>query len=38
VNPGSPGGHTTMTATYYAVTGTLKPVDSFILTRPRSDS
>lgn len=38
VNPGSPGGHTTMTATYYAVTDTLKPVDSFILTRPRSDS
>ncbi|MBY8861758.1 metallophosphoesterase family protein [Nocardia sp. CA2R105] len=40
VDPGKPGGNTTMKATYYALTGptnTLKVVDHFTLTRPRSD-
>ncbi|MBO0854805.1 MAG: metallophosphoesterase family protein [Nocardia sp.] len=40
VDPGKPGGNTTITATYYALTGPasdLKPVDTFTLTRPRSD-
>lgn len=41
VDPGVPGGHTSIAATYYAVTGPLAdvtPVDKFILTRPRTDS
>ncbi|WP_153412002.1 purple acid phosphatase family protein [Nocardia macrotermitis] len=40
VDPGTPGGNTTIKATYYALTGptnTLKVVDHFTLTRPRSD-
>ncbi|MFE2996773.1 fibronectin type III domain-containing protein [Nocardia sp. NPDC059246] len=38
VDPGSPGGHTTITATYYALVGPRSeptPVDTFTLTRPR---
>ncbi|MEV5650155.1 metallophosphoesterase family protein [Nocardia sp. NPDC052254] len=40
VDPGRPGGDTTITATYFALDsgpGEWKPVDSFTLTRPRSD-
>ncbi|MFD2081587.1 3',5'-cyclic AMP phosphodiesterase CpdA [Actinopolymorpha cephalotaxi] len=40
VDPGRPGGHTTIKVTYNAVTGpygTTTPVDSFTLTRPRKD-
>ncbi|MGF6880988.1 3',5'-cyclic AMP phosphodiesterase CpdA [Nocardia sp. GAS34] len=40
VDPGHPGGNTTITATYYALTGPtsdLTVVDKFTLTRPRSD-
>lgn len=40
VDPGKPGGNTTMKATYYALTGptsALKVVDHFTLTRPRAD-
>ncbi|WP_327142215.1 purple acid phosphatase family protein [Nocardia sp. NBC_01327] len=40
VDPGTPGGNTTITATYYALTGPtsdLKAIDKFTLTRPRSD-
>ncbi|MEU6561939.1 purple acid phosphatase family protein [Nocardia nova] len=40
VDPGTPGGHTTITATYFALgdgPGEWKPVDAFTLTRPRSD-
>ncbi|MCX4098692.1 purple acid phosphatase family protein [Nocardia sp. alder85J] len=40
VDPGKPGGNTTITGTYYALTGPtseLKVVDKFTLTRPRSD-
>jgi 3',5'-cyclic AMP phosphodiesterase CpdA len=40
VDPGHPGGNTTITATYYGLTGPtgdLKVVDTFTLTRPRSD-
>ena len=38
VDPGKPGGNTTITVTYYAVTGpygSVTPVDHFTLTRPR---
>ncbi|WAL69291.1 metallophosphoesterase family protein [Amycolatopsis cynarae] len=38
VDPGRPGGNTTMTVTYHAVTGpygTTTPIDQFTLTRPR---
>ncbi|MGW5112072.1 hypothetical protein [Nocardia sp. NPDC004123] len=38
VDPGSPGGHTTITATYYALVGPRSeptPVDTFTPTRPR---
>ena len=41
VDPGHPGGTTSMAATYYAVNGLLGapvPVDRFTLTRPRRDS
>jgi 3',5'-cyclic AMP phosphodiesterase CpdA len=41
VDPGVPGGLTSMAATYYAVGGLLGaavPVDKFTLTRPRRDS
>jgi len=41
VDPGVPGGHTTIAATYYAVNGLFGatvPVDKFTLTRPRRDS
>ncbi|MQY25624.1 purple acid phosphatase family protein [Nocardia aurantia] len=41
VDPGKPGGHTTITGTYYALTGPtseLKTVDKFTLTRPRADN
>jgi 3',5'-cyclic AMP phosphodiesterase CpdA len=38
VDPGRPGGNTSIAVTYYAVSGaTLTPVDSFTLTRPRRD-
>ncbi|MBO2458298.1 hypothetical protein [Actinomadura violacea] len=40
VDPGRPGGKTTMNVTYYAVTGpggATKPVDTFVLERPRND-
>ncbi|MBF6064544.1 metallophosphoesterase family protein [Nocardia terpenica] len=40
VDPGHPGGNTTIKATYYALVGPtseLKVVDSFTLTRPRAD-
>lgn len=40
VDPGQPGGNTTISGTYYALTGPtseLKAVDTFTLTRPRSD-
>ncbi|NKY86337.1 purple acid phosphatase family protein [Nocardia veterana] len=39
VDPGTPGGNTTISATYYALNGPgeLKVVDAFTLTRPRSD-
>ncbi|RJO75358.1 metallophosphoesterase family protein [Nocardia panacis] len=40
VDPGRPGGQTTITGTYYALTGPtseLKVIDRFTLTRPRSD-
>ncbi|MFC7751909.1 purple acid phosphatase family protein [Tsukamurella soli] len=38
VDPGSPGGHTTIKGSYHAVVGAgTKVVDSFTLTRPRSD-
>ena len=40
VDPGPPGGNTSMAATYYAVNGPfgeMKPVDTFTLTRPRTD-
>ncbi|WP_019928352.1 fibronectin type III domain-containing protein [Nocardia sp. BMG111209] len=40
VDPGKPGGNTTITGTYYALTGPtseLKIVDKFTLTRPRTD-
>ncbi|MFE2999223.1 fibronectin type III domain-containing protein [Nocardia sp. NPDC059246] len=40
VDPGQPGGNTTITGTYYALTGPtsdLKAIDTFTLTRPRSD-
>lgn len=40
VDPGQPGGNTTITGTYYALTGPtseLKAVDTFTLTRPRTD-
>jgi hypothetical protein len=38
VDPGQPGGNTSMAATYYAVNGPfgeVTPVDKFVLTRPR---
>lgn len=41
VDPGKPGGNTTIAATYYALTGhdsTPTPIDTFTLTRPRSDA
>jgi hypothetical protein len=41
VDPGPPGGNTTIKATHYAVTGPfggLKVVDQFTLTRPRGDA
>ncbi len=41
VDPGQPGGHTSMAATYYAVDGpfgAVTPVDQFTLTRPRRDA
>jgi 3',5'-cyclic AMP phosphodiesterase CpdA len=41
VDPGQPGGMTTMAATYFAVNGPfgmVTPVDKFTLTRPRRDS
>ncbi len=41
VDPGTPGGATSIAATYYALNGFLGasvPVDSFTLTRPRRDS
>jgi 3',5'-cyclic AMP phosphodiesterase CpdA len=41
VDPGLPGGHTSMAATYYAVDGpfgAVTPVDQFTLTRPRRDA
>jgi 3',5'-cyclic AMP phosphodiesterase CpdA len=41
VDPGRPGGATSMTATYYAVHGPFGeawPVDEFTLTRPRRDT
>ena len=41
VDPGQPGGRTSMAATYYAVNGPVRrgtiPVDKFTLTRPRRD-
>jgi hypothetical protein len=40
VDPGQPGGNTSMAATYYAVNepfGEVKPVDKFTLTWPRTD-
>jgi hypothetical protein len=40
VAPGQPSGTTSMVATYYAVIGPfgeVKPVDTFTLTRPRTD-
>lgn len=40
VDPGQPGGNTTITGTYWALEGPtseLKAVDKFTLTRPRSD-
>jgi Calcineurin-like phosphoesterase/Purple acid Phosphatase, N-terminal domain len=40
VDPGQPGGNTSMAATYYAVNGPfgeVTPVDKFTLTRPRTD-
>jgi hypothetical protein len=39
VDPGAPGGKTTMAATYFAVNGPfgeMTPVDKFTLTRPRT--
>lgn len=39
VDPGRPGGHTTIAVTYYEVSGpygTLTPFETFTLTRPRS--
>jgi 3',5'-cyclic AMP phosphodiesterase CpdA len=41
VDPGPAGGHTSITATYYAINGPfgeLVPVDHFTLSRPRGDS
>jgi hypothetical protein len=41
VDPGQPGGTTSIAATYYAVTGPfgrVRPVDQFTLVRPRRDS
>ena len=41
VDPGRPGGATTMTVTYYDVLGPdgrLSPFESFTLTRPRRDA
>ncbi|MCW2687824.1 MAG: hypothetical protein JWR37_2714 [Mycobacterium sp.] len=41
VEPGTPGGNTSMQATYYAVNGPfgdVKPVDQFTLSRPRTDT
>jgi Purple acid Phosphatase, N-terminal domain/Calcineurin-like phosphoesterase len=41
VDPGQPGGNTSIAATYYAVTGPFGqtvPVDKFTLVRPRRDS
>jgi hypothetical protein len=41
VDPGGPGGMTSITATYYAVNGVFGaavPVDKFTLTRPRRDT
>lgn len=41
VDPGVPGGHTSIAATYYAINGLLGaavPVDKFTLTRPRRDT
>ena len=41
VDPGVPGGLTSITATYYAVNGVFSaavPVDKFTLTRPRRDT
>lgn len=40
VDPGKPGGNTTISATYYALTGPtseLTAIDTFTLTRPRAD-
>ncbi len=40
VDPGQPGGTTSIAATYYAVNGPFGetlPVDKFTLTRPRRD-
>jgi hypothetical protein len=40
VDPGQPGGITSMAATYYAVNGpfgAMTPIDKFTLTRPRRD-
>ena len=41
VDPGTAGGSTSITATYYAVNGLFGaaiPVDKFTLTRPRRDA
>jgi len=41
VDPGRPGGTTSITATYYAITGpfgALTPVDQFTLIRDRKDA
>jgi hypothetical protein len=41
VDPGTPGGETTMKVTYYNVTGVgggLEAFESFTLRRPRSDA
>jgi 3',5'-cyclic AMP phosphodiesterase CpdA len=41
VDPGVPGGNTSIAATYYAINGPfgdIAPVDQFTLTRPRRDS
>jgi hypothetical protein len=41
IDPGRPGGMTSMSATYYAVSGAygeMRPVDKFTMTRPRTDN
>lgn len=39
LDPGTPGGTTSITATYYALdpAASVRPVDQFTLVRPRND-